>query len=85
MTTSSSARCTSPGDAAVVRNDGPEQKRAEDGMDADGLGGQRRQEQRDEDHGQASLVEALDSIDARQGASDERPDDQKHERDVARR
>ena len=85
VTTRSELAGQSPGGAAVVRDHRPQQKGAEDGVDADRLGGQGRQEQGHEDHRQRACGRAASSAQRRDDRVHERADHQEHERDEGQR
>ena len=72
------------GEGAVVRHDGPEQKRSEDRVDADQLGGQSRRQEHHEDDARGRSRQALGRRVPGQ-SHDERPDEEQHDRDVGHR
>ena len=73
-----------PRDRAVVRNDGAEQKRAEDCVHADRLGRQRRDKHADQERSHQAwrqvALRATEHESSQHGA-----DDEKHQRDVGQR
>ena len=74
------------GDRAVVRNDRAEQEGAEDGVDADELGGDRREQHGDQHQREALLADAASTASSRATTRTmiARPSGE-HQRDVQRR